>query len=448
MSRLWQKIRNNTRRKFLRADSTEYRHILGVINRFTLAFSDIRFSLFNGEQQVFDLKSTLAEVRIGDVLGSRVQKGMIPIHEETAFAKITGFIGKWDILRKSRGDQFLFVNHRYVVDRTLGFAITSAYGETIPKGNYPVYVIFIEIDPSRVDVNVHPSKAEVKFVDQRLLYDMLRSTIKKVLRSDVMIPDLRERESFAEDITSSYRWPGEQTQFDFSGRSETSKKIDSSNLLPQELQLDESLAYSSPFHITGTDTSKKDEHLEPVRVWQVHNKYIMSQIKSGLVIIDQHVAHERILYEEAKNKLSQKNPASQQLLFPHTIELSPEDHDYLMQILPYLERLGFVIKGFGGRTVVVEGVPSGLRIGSEEKILVNIIDEYKKNRGKDIEIHEKVAKSFACRSAVMAGDKLTTETMQYLIDKLFTTENPYFCPHGRPILINITLDEIDRRFQR
>ena len=435
------------RRKFLRADSTEYRHILGIINRFTLAFPDIGFTLVNGEQEVFSLKPTLPEIRVGDVLGSRVRKGLLPIREETNLAKITGFLGKWDLLRKSRGDQFLFVNKRYVVDRTLGFAIVSAYGETIPKGSFPIYVVFLDIDPHRIDVNVHPSKTEVKFTDQRLLYDLMRGAVKKALRTDSLIPDLREREEFPLSHFPQRQPTGEQSQFDFSSRPATDITEGLTIPFKSEKNLEPKTPPSSPFHIVGK-TTKRTEQPEPVSVWQIHNKYIMSQIKSGLVIIDQHVAHERILYEEAKKKLARQNPPSQQLLFPHTIDLSAEDHDYLMQILPYLERLGFVIKGFGGKTVVVEGVPSGLRVGNEEKILTEIIDEFKKNRAKDIEIHEKVAKSYSCRSAVMAGEKLSTETMQYLIDKLFATENPYFCPHGRPILINITLDEIDKRFQR
>ena len=430
------------RRKFLRADSTEYRHILSIINRFTLAFPEIGFTLINGEQEVFSLKPTLPEIRTGDVLGSRVRKGLLPIRDESTLAKITGFLGNWDLLRKSRGDQFLFVNKRYVVDRTLGFAIISAYGETIPKGSYPIYVIFLDIDPKRIDVNVHPSKTEVKFAEQRLLYDMMRGAVKKALRTDELIPDLREREEIP-----FYQQPtAEQSQFDFGTR----PLIDAIEATPFQdgQKMEPSPLPSSPFHIVGKKKGEESDQFEPVSVWQVHNKYIMSQIKSGLVIIDQHVAHERILYEEAKKRLAQHNPASQQLLFPHTIDLSAEDHDYLMQILPYLERLGFVIKGFGGKTVVVEGVPSGLKVGGEEKILTDIIDEFKKNRGKDIEVQEKVVKSYACRSAVMAGEKLSVETMQYLIDKLFATENPYFCPHGRPILINITLEEIDKRFQR
>ena len=180
----------------------------------------------------------------------------------------------------------------------------------------------------------------------------------------------------------------------------------------------------------------------------MQNKYILSQIKSGLVVIDQHVAHERILYERAKKSMGQIEGASQQLLFPQTLELSPQDYQVAIETQPFLEKIGFQIKPFGGRTVVVEGVPSGMRIGSEDKILLDIIDQYREYAATETDMRERVAKSFACRSAIMAGEKLTPEGMNALIDQLFACENPYFCPHGRPVMITITVDELDRRFDR
>jgi DNA mismatch repair protein MutL len=166
------------------------------------------------------------------------------------------------------------------------------------------------------------------------------------------------------------------------------------------------------------------------------------------VIIDQHAAHERILYEKAKKSFQSRTAASQQLLFPHTVEFSAEDFDNLMEILPYLQKLGFVVKGFGTRTVVVEGVPSGLHIGNEERLLLDILDEYKLNRGSEADIQERLAKSYACRSAIKTGHRLTAEMMNSLIAELFTIENPYFCPHGRPVIITIPIDDLDKRFER
>ncbi len=439
------------RRKFLRADSTEYRYILNVLNRFTLAYPEIGFTLINEGNQVYDLKPTFSEERVVDVLGSRVQGNLIAVQDDTALAKITGFVGGFDIMRKSRNDQYLFLNRRYIVDRTINYAISAAFGDTIPKGLYPLYVIFLEIDPERVDVNVHPTKTEVKFADQQSLFSVVRGAVKRALTRDEVIPEMSSQRPSFEDMRARFRsslpdelhhFSPDQMQMNFD--KSTSHPVQPSAPMPsqpgQELPPDESQYQAAAPQRSQPQTSAV--------VWQLHNKYILSQIKSGLVVIDQHVAHERILYEKAKKSIEQNAAPSQQLLFPQTIELTPEDFEYLVEILPFLQKIGFVIKSFGGRTVVMEGVPAGLKIGSENKILLDIIDEYKTKQSSEIDVRERVAKSFACRSAIMAGEKLTTEAMNSLIDQLFATENPYFCPHGRPVMITISIDELDKRFDR
>jgi len=188
---------------------------------------------------------------------------------------------------------------------------------------------------------------------------------------------------------------------------------------------------------------------ESLNIWQLHNKYIISQIKSGMAIIDQHVAHERVLYEHAMESFEQDMPlASQQLLFPETIELNPEDFTYILDLKHYLEKLGFSFKFFGKNTVVIEAVPADVRLGNEIKILQQIIDIYKENEHKGIEIRENIAISYSCKTAIKAGDKLSKEEMNALIDQLFATKLPYVCPHGRPIIIKVDLKELDRKFLR
>jgi len=185
-----------------------------------------------------------------------------------------------------------------------------------------------------------------------------------------------------------------------------------------------------------------------VKVHQIHNKYLISQVKSGMVIIDQHVAHERILYEEALKSMESQQWHAQQLLFPQVVDLSIDDFNTILEILPYLEKLGFKVKEFGKSTVAVEAVPAGMKWGDEGKVIKNIIDYYKEYGEKNTNIQSKVAAAYSCKAAIKAGDKLTEEEMQNLVDRLFATENPYFCPHGRPIIVNMTLDEIDKRFER
>jgi len=184
-------------------------------------------------------------------------------------------------------------------------------------------------------------------------------------------------------------------------------------------------------------------------IWQVHDKYIISQIKTGIMIVDQHVAHERILYERARANFENALASSQQLLFPQTIALSPADYALVKELTADLEHLGFDIKPFGRNTVVIEGIPADVRVGSEEKILQDLLDEYRMNEhDATIQTRENLAKSFACKAAIKAGDKLNVAEMVSLIDQLFATDMPYVCPHGRPIIIKIAIEELDRRFGR
>ncbi len=423
------------RRKFLRAESTEYRSILTMLNRFTLAFPRIGFKLVHDDEEVFNHPPASHPDRIADVLGAKVRHNLVEIDDKSALMTITGYIGNYDIMRKTRNDQYLFLNSRYINDRALSYAVTSAFGESLPKGHFPLFLIFLEIDPERVDVNVHPTKNEVKFADSRLVYDLVRSAVKRALRTDNIIPEIHQfypphwgdaglKTGSAGILDELQR----QTQMEFGP--ETDSESTEASLIPS------APAAAAP---VSRDT---------MPIWQLQNKYILSQIKSGLVVIDQHVAHERILYERAKKNFSLNDGASQQLLFPHTIELSSQDYAIFQEINPFLEKIGFLIKLFGGRTVVIEGVPTGMRIGSEDKILLEILDQYKEYATTEADLRERVAKSFACRSAIMAGDRLTVEAMHALIDQLFATENPYFCPHGRPVMITISVDELDRRFDR
>ncbi|MDZ7379185.1 MAG: DNA mismatch repair endonuclease MutL [candidate division KSB1 bacterium] len=419
------------RRKFLRADETEYRHILTVLSRFTLAFPEVGFSLINGDTEVFSLTPAPMEARVAAVLGGHLASAMVPVEDKSSAIRIYGMVAKPEAARKSRGDQYLFLNRRYVVDRALNHAVLSGYGESLPRGLYPSYVLFLELDPRRVDVNVHPTKTEVKLADAQLAYELLRGAVRRALT--------RRAEA-------STRSDGGRVIVPHMPRAQT---------MPRSLEL-----FSSPSSLG--DTTQIQESPQPVQlhsglvpqavdrpsVWQFHDTYILSEVKSGLVIIDQHAAHERILFEQAMRNLGSSRPASQQLLFPQTVELSAEQYELLTEMLPFLEMLGFVIRSFGRQTVVVEGVPSGYRGGDEARLLIEVIDEYRENRRSGIEMRESVARSYACHAAIRAGERLSVEAMHALIDQLFATENPYYCPHGRPTVVNLSLEELARRFQR
>ena len=433
------------RRKFLRTHSTEYRHILNMLTRFTLSHPHVEFSLYHEDKLIYQLKKNDLMTRVCEVLGEQQRDHLLEISEENVVLKMTGYLGDFDSARKSRGDQYLFVNSRYINDRTLAAAVVSGYGELLPKGRFPLYILFLTINPDRLDVNVHPTKSEIKFADQQALFSLVRGAVKRALRSDDMIPLVGSQESITDFKRQRFKRPiiddikkggTEQTSIDFTSVSNDLYGNDSTGL---------SMDYKSqPLGAQSSSTTPPSQAL----LWQLHHKYIFSQIKSGVVIIDQHAAHERITYEKVKARFQAREAPSQQLLFPHTIELPVEDHALLLDILPFLQRIGFVIKGFGARTVVVEGIPAGMRIRAEEKILPEIIDEYKLKIGTEVDMLERVAKSVACRASIMSGEKLSAEEMNALIDQLFACETPYFCPHGRPTMITLSLEELDTRFER
>ncbi|RMF59988.1 MAG: hypothetical protein D6743_15660 [Calditrichaeota bacterium] len=282
----------------------------------------------------------------------------------------------------------------------------------------------------------------MKFANESLVFTSVRGAVKRALTSQEVVPELTPRSTFAppaHDLDSPEQPP---KPFFFPSGGAGSAERDPSLFVPHHA-----------FERGDVPEARQGQQperpvFEPTNVWQVHNKYIISQIKNGLIVIDQHVAHERVLYEQAMRNFERRKPSSQQLLFPQVVELSAEDYNLLLEILPFLEQIGFVIKSFSKNTVVVEGVPSGIKISDDEKILLQILDEYKRGKRDSAEIRENVAKSYACHTAIRAGEPLTLEAMNALIDQLFSTNEPYFCPHGRPVLIHIPLDELDRRFRR
>jgi DNA mismatch repair protein MutL len=430
------------RRKFLRSTNSEYRQILNVLQRFFLAFPEVAFTFVNEGELVYELKPQKLEERIDSVLGSRIHNNLLRIENEGPI-QIIGFVGNQDTMRRSRGNQYLFLNKRYFVNKSLNYAVVSAYGEILPRGYHPTYIVFLEMAMEHVDVNVHPTKMEVKFANEGLVFNLLRGAIKRALTSEHVVPQLtpfQKTEAAPKYIPESkqskikFGLEHQMPPTHFQPGTPVPKKYDTEGY-------DQNLEFQKPLE-------PEKESFERTNIWQIHNKYIVSQIKNGLIIIDQHVAHERILYEQALENFEKRKPSSQQLLFPMVFELSAEDYSILMEMIPFLERIGFVMKDFGKNTIVVEGVPSGIKFSEDDRFLLAILDDYKRGKRENLEIRENVAKSFACHSAIKAGESLTLESMNALIDQLFSTKEPYFCPHGRPVVINIPLEELDRRFRR
>jgi DNA mismatch repair protein MutL len=462
------------RRNFLKTRHTELKNITDVIARMAVAYPEVEWFYTSDDEVMLDLKSNSIEERVAAVFGKAVSQSAIKFEEMNDFMTVSGFLGKPNFARKSHAEQFVFMNRRFIFSKMINHAVFHAYEHLLEKGSFPFFILNVFLDPRKVDVNVHPTKMEVKFENESNIYRMILSVVRKALTENDLVPSMSFKDGNAMTSTDT------KLQFDHQAwkkeiEDQTSAPVfpigtiarpDEPKVLmtPNIIGLDELKASDSrseasfPFNVsssannqilsqrTANDSSFSQES-KPI--WQAHNKYIISQIRNGLMIIDQHVAHERILYERVLLNFENSLPSIQQLLFPETIELSTSDYSLVKELLAHLERLGFDIKLFGKNTVVIEGIPADVRIGNEKKILQDVLDEFKNNEHAGLsDIRDNLAKSFACRAAIKAGDKLNVTEMVVLIEHLFLTKMPFVCPHGRPVIVKIPLEELDKRFGR
>lgn len=443
------------RRQFLRSDSSEYQQILTVLKRFFLAYANIHFELWVNGREVFKLPETNLGARVEKILGSTTFKGMLPLNASLGGIELSGFISRPDVVRKSRGHQFLFLNGRPIISKSLHHAVFQGYSNLIGPGEFPLFCLFLEMEPALADVNVHPTKMEVRFSNDRSLYYFFINSIQKVLSSEGVVPELYagptgsavRKEDPAEnkprEIINEMK-NRKRSMARFSGAQLSLTYFDVEEKKP-DIQGEADSASLPDLRPPVPDTGHKTD----VQFWQVHNRYILSEIKSGIVLIDQHVAHERILFEKISKIFSEgQNSFGQKLLFPQKINLNYEDFSVLKEILDVLNKMGFSIKTFSGTTVVIEAMPVDVKVGRESQILLDIIDYYKNEPLREFNHTEKISAAYACKNAIKSGEKLSQVEMHNLVDQLFACESPFFCPHGRPVIITIDMEELDRKFKR
>jgi len=458
------------RRNFLKTDATELKHIIDTFNKISLSHPDISFKFYNDDELIFDYRSGSLEERISQVFADNMLDALIPVEERTEFGNLYGYVGKPSMLKKSKGEQYFFLNNRYVISRQINHAVFTAYENILEKGDYPFFILFMDIDPHKTDVNVHPNKLEVRFDDEKNIYNFVLTIIKKSLATYDLVPSMMfsevtnetekmrvdnfrrtEREDFSDRPAFESKKSFARTDFSDKDIDLIFGSITDDIIKPASIGITDSPLENVATEILHKPNERSTELAENSFsfIFQLHNKYILAQIKSGLMIIDQHVAHERILYEKAIKRLETDLPFSQQLLFSITQELDPGTFALLKEIEPYLKKLGYALKFSSKNKFIIEGVPDDIKPGSEEKILLEILDEYLINqREKELETRDNIAKSYSCKTAIKAGDKLSESEMKLLIDQLFATSMPYVCPHGRPIVVKISLNEFDKRFGR
>ncbi len=439
------------RRNFLRSDNAEMNQIVKILKRFFLAYPEVHFIVTHNGESLYDLPAEPLDQRITRVFGKKFYEGMVYVKEVLNDIQLEGYVCRPDHTRGNTENQFIFLNQRAIVNRNLSHAVFQAYGNLIDRGRYPQFILFLSIPPQLVDVNVHPTKMEVRFANERVIYHLFLSAVRRAVQQEDVVPafelksdDPQRREIRRHFLTLNKGRPRPKT-------------ITSTPPIPQN-QPQLSLTFKEENeHSAETETATDAPIVSPMPegtteqppLWQVHNRYILSQIKSGLVIIDQHVAHERVLYEKILAYLEQEQAVpSQQLLFPQTLELALEDFLIFTEIKEWLYKIGFSITELSGRTVLIEAIPADVKVGHEGKILLEMIDHYREHEGDKKQPHERIAAAYACKNAVKSGDKLTLEAMTALVDQLFACKEPFFCPHGRPVIVNLNLEELDRKFKR
>jgi len=423
------------RKKFLKSATTEFRQIVKMLRLFGLDFPEVSFQLMHNDKTILNLTPENIEERIIALTDPSYRDQLLPVNMIKGDYNISGFVGTLNLVRGRPGDQYLFVNRRFIQNRLLNSAVYAAYESLVKRGEYPFSLLNLVLPPDQLDVNVHPRKIEVRFTDEWRIYHVVKSAVREALASILAtIP------SFEQHV-------GQMVTF--------GKEIDPNQLQEplwftpaKQSESGADLQRAKEYVGNLADQKKEANAIEGSIMWQVHDKYIISQINSGLVIIDQHVAHERVLFEDALLAFDSTPLSAQTLLFPEILEFSTDEYSVLLDILPYLEKLGFRMKENGQNKILLEAIPSDMGWGNENSVIRDIIDHYVANREKSSSYVENLAASFACHAAVKAGDSLTIEEMQVLVNRLFATKHPYYCPHGRPIIVQLSLEELDQRFER
>ncbi|MEM8907024.1 MAG: DNA mismatch repair endonuclease MutL [Bacteroidota bacterium] len=462
------------RRNFLKSNTVEMRYIIDEFQRVVIAHPDIFFSLHHNNSEIFHLPPGNLRQRIVNVFGSNCNKKLVPVSEQTDVLRLNGYVGKPEFAKKTRGEQYFFVNNRFIKSSYLNHAIMSAYEELLPTDTYPLYVIFLDIDPARIDINVHPTKQEIKFDDERLVYNYLKVAVRHALgqysitptldfeqevaitkpRPDYSPPRTDKPENKYKPERNAPSKPGAQPSNLQSSNLRNWQKLyagleafDQEPIQP-EATVDSVTIESKWSESTPLDDQSGSFSRQQKQPYQIHGRYIVSQIKSGFLLIDQQAAHERILYERYLGALSKKQVATQKELFSKTIALSPADSSTLQEILPQIQLLGFDIQEFGKATFVLHGVPADLPSGTDEqKLIESLLEQFKYNTELKLDIRESVARSMARSAAIKRGKSMSPPEMQELIDQLFACEVPYKSPRGHHCFITYELEDLQKRFK-
>ncbi len=443
------------RRKFLRTTGTETRHVVSVVSSIAMAYPGIAFTLTVDDRDTLSLPAVSnTYTRAQAVMGNTLMNQMIPVTFDDDLVKIHGFISRPDAARVSRTHQHLYINLRPVSSRALNRAVFEGYGSILPRERYPVSIVFLNIDLDQVDVNVHPAKREVRFSDESRVYERLLRAIRLALQNSDVVPVF---ETDTPDISglAPAAAPGAEPAPDQDPAMARRTQID---LFGPARGIDGDPSGEWTYTPVGAERGERDEvgqgtvrehnDAEMVSLWQLHNAYILAQVKGGFMLIDQHAAHERVLFERALKTMGHEAAPSRQLLFPVTLDLMVPQIALVREHFDHFARLGFNVKLFGEQTVVVDAVPCMASNQEVDTLFHRMIENLQEMPEKNLKAEERIALTFSGYAGIRKGDPLSQQEMNSLVNDLFATEMPYVTPSGRPTVVRMPIEEIERRFNR
>tara|TARA_R110002096_G_scaffold74101_1_gene175503 strand:+ start:26705 stop:28531 length:1827 start_codon:yes stop_codon:yes gene_type:complete len=450
------------RRNFLKSNNVELKHIIDEFERLAIPHHHIHFSFYHNGSELFNLPSAPLRQRIVNVFGKKFNEKLVPVNEETAILKLSGFIGKPEFSKKTRGEQFFFTNNRFIKNNYLHKAVCTAFEGLMSEDSHPSYFLFLEIDPSKIDVNIHPTKTEIKFEDERAIHTIIRTAVKHALGQYNISPSLDFETDQQFNIApppmgSHIEAPGITVDTSFNPFNDRRKsKVGYSSLQasgkPSENQDWESLMNQIPE--IGSDLEQQSElglddgsMVEKKYYTQIAKKYIFTNHGEGIIMIHIQRAHERILFERFNKSLKSHSSASQQLLFPQTLSFNSSDFSLIKNLLPKLVSLGFDVDEFGKNELIVNGIPLEMEESSLNSIFEQIIENEKDFNSKAEEAQlEYIAKIMAKVSALKTGKKMEQREMQQLVDELFACLSPNISLGGKAVIVNLGLADIDKSF--
>jgi DNA mismatch repair protein MutL len=452
------------------------RHIIDEFIRVAMAFPQVFFSLTSNGQEVFHLESGSLKQRILQILGTAYNAKLVSVGEDTDYMNVYGFVGKPETAKKTRGDQYFFVNNRFIKSAYLNHAVMNAFNDMIGRDSFPMYVLFIDLDPGQLDINVHPTKQEIKFEDEKIVYAFVQAAVKHALAQFSIAPsldfslnaDIQQMEAVSkpvteerlETITSSnlfktFTQKNQAHKIEGTNRSELKSWKDfyepSAQSLPSDLDFAaKNETKGDELDYTGFSLVKPEQKINFLRdaaLTQLHSTYIVTPTTEGFLLVHQQQAHERVLYERYSQAVHGKQMPTQQSLFPSTIELSAHDAILMEELLPDLKALGYLIEPFGTNTFVVQGTPADILQGNEKMAIELLLEQYK-HFSNDIKFskREKLVRCVAKQQAIKSGKALGQKEMMVLTEELFQCETPNVTPNGSPTYLEFKGDQLERMF--